>query len=509
MPNNSLPPDTIVAVVGAGTMGAGIAMVAASAGHDVRLYDAMPDAARRAVDRLAADLERRVSRGKLTAQERDQCLERLAPVQHIDELAPAGLVIEAIVERLDIKVELFRNIEALVADDAILATNTSSLSVTAIAAHMRRPGQVVGMHFFNPAPVLPLVEVVSGRLTNPAVAQSIFDTAHAWGKTPVHCTSTPGFIVNRVARPFYGEALRLLTEGAASPATLDAVMRDCGGFRMGPFELMDLIGHDVNYAVTASVYEAMFFDPRFKPSLIQKDLVDAGWLGRKTGQGFYDYRTEAVRPEPATAAAGPVPERVVVVGDIGPAAPLLELAQAAGIVIERRAGNDGAILVGELALALTDGRTATQRAASDGRPTVVFDLALDYLTSPRIALAAADGTHEAEVLRAAGFFQALGKSVSVLDDVPGLAVMRTVAMLANEAADAVHQRVASSADVDLSMLKGVNYPRGPLAWAEQIGLSRIATVIETLGRSYGEDRYRLSPILARRALTSTLFNARN
>jgi 3-hydroxybutyryl-CoA dehydrogenase len=287
-PIKPLPPETVVAVAGAGIMGAGIALVAASAGHSVRLYDAVPDAADRAISRLAKDLDALVQRGKVTVADREARLSRLKAVRDVAELAPAGLVIEAIVERLDAKTELFRNVEAIVAENAILATNTSSLSVTALAAKMRRPGNVVGMHFFNPAPILPLVEVVSGRLTDRGVAETIFATARAWGKTPVHCTSSPGFIVNRVARPFYGEALRLLSERASDPATLDAVMRDCGGFRMGPFELMDLIGHDVNYAVTASVYEAMYQDPRYKPSLIQKDLVDAGLLGRKSGRGFYD-----------------------------------------------------------------------------------------------------------------------------------------------------------------------------------------------------------------------------
>jgi 3-hydroxybutyryl-CoA dehydrogenase len=501
-----LPSESVVAVAGAGTMGAGIALVAATAGHGVLLYDAVPDAADRAIGRLAKDLAALVQRGKVTAADREARLSRLKSVRDVTELAPAGLVIEAIVERLDAKTDLFRKVEAVVAEDAILATNTSSLSVTALAAQMRRPGNVVGMHFFNPAPILPLVEVVSGRLTDRGVAETIFATARAWGKTPVHCTSTPGFIVNRVARPFYGEALRLLSERAGDPATLDAVMRDCGGFRMGPFELMDLIGHDVNYAVTASVYEAMYQDPRYKPSLIQKDLVDAGLLGRKSGRGFYDYAANAVRPAPADAAPASAPAHIVVTGDLGPAVAIAEMAQAAGIAVDRRDGVEGAILIGDLAVTLTDGRSSTERAATEGRPTIVFDLALDYVKTPRIAIARADSVELSDVARAAGFFQAIGKSVSVLDDVPGLAVMRTVAMLANEAADVVHQGVASAADVDLAMMRGVNYPLGPLAWADRVGIARIAAVLGALGRCYGEDRYRLSPLLARRAVTSRPFN---
>lgn len=506
-PAKSLPTEAVVAVAGAGTMGAGIALVAASAGHTVLLYDAVPNAAERAIARLTTDLDALVRRGKVTEAERQARLSRLTPVQDIAALAPAGLVIEAIVEQLDAKVELFQKIEPLLAENAILATNTSSLSVTALAAHMRRPGQVVGMHFFNPAPILPLVEVASGRLTSRAVAETIFATARAWGKTPVHCSSTPGFIVNRVARPFYGEALRLLTERAGDPATLDAVMRDCGGFRMGPFELMDLIGHDVNYAVTASVHEAMSYDPRYKPSLIQKELVDAGLLGRKSGRGFYDYGADAARPAIADEAPAPGPARIVVTGDLGPAAALVDMAKATGIAVEWQAGVEGAVLIGTLAIVLTDGRSATERAATDDRPTVLFDLALDYVKAPRIAIACADGVGAADVARAVGFFQALGKSVTALDDAPGMAVMRTVAMLANEAADAVHQGVGSVEDVDLAMLRGANYPLGPLAWADRVGIARIAAVIRALGHSYGEDRYRLSPLLARRAATSYPFHA--
>jgi 3-hydroxybutyryl-CoA dehydrogenase len=502
----ALSPRVVVAVAGTGTMGAGIASVAAGAGHDVLLYDAAPQAAERAVVRLAADLDNLVTRGKLTAGARDARISRLRPVREVADLASAGFAIEAVIEDLQVKGALLRQVEAILPDDAILATNTSSLSVTAIGARLRRPGQFVGMHFFNPVPVLPLVEVVSGALSERAVIEKIFATAMAWGKIPVHCTSTPGFIVNRVARPFYGEALRLLTERAADPATLDAVMRDCGGFRMGPFELMDLIGHDVNYAVTASVHEAMFHDPRYKPSLVQKSLVDAGLLGRKAGRGFYDYRPDAAQPVPAEAPAATAPTNVVIAGDLGPASALGEAAQAAGIAVERRDDGTGALLIGNVAAALTDGRSATERAAAEGRPTVVFDLALDYATTPRVALAPADGLAGADLACVVGFFQALGKTVSILDDAPGLIVMRTVAMLANEAADAVHQGVTSINDVDFAMLKGVNYPLGPLAWADRIGVAWIAAVLEALRGSYGEERYRLSPLLRRRAITSTPFH---
>ena len=335
-----LPRDVSIAVIGAGTMGSGIALVAATAGHPVLLYDATPGAAAAGCKRQRADLERLVARGRLTAEECNDRLSRMQPVDSLAALASAGLVIEAIIENLDIKVDVLRQVEEMTSPQTILATNTSSLSVTALSSRLRRPGRVVGMHFFNPAPLMPLVEVISGRLTEAAVAQTIFATAQGWGKTPVHCTSSPGFIVNRVARPFYGEALRLLSERAASPATLDAIIRETGGFRMGPFAVMDLIGHDVNFAVTRSVYDAMSQDARYKPSLVQEELVNAGLLGRKSGRGFYDYAKEAPQAVPVDAPAGPKPGQIVIEGDLGPAAVLVQMARDAGFRVIERDGRE-------------------------------------------------------------------------------------------------------------------------------------------------------------------------
>jgi 3-hydroxybutyryl-CoA dehydrogenase len=502
----ALSAETVIAVVGCGTMGRGIAQVAAMAGHPVLMFDALPGAADNGRRQVQSDLERLVARGKLAADECAARMARLRVVEDVDALAPAGLVIEAIVERLEPKVELFRRIEALAGGDVILATNTSSLSVTALAARMGAPSRVVGMHFFNPAPVLPLVEVVSGGLTDPAVAATIAATARRWGKIPVRCRSTPGFIVNRVARPFYAETLRLLGERAGSPATLDAILRETGGFRMGPCELMDLIGQDINFAVTQAVYDGMFQDPRYKPSLIQKELVDAGLLGRKSGRGFYAYGPEHPKPAADDAAAGPAPARIVVEGDLGPAAPLAELARSAGIEVATRAGK-GAIVLDGCRLALTDGRSATARMAESGEETVLFDLALDYAQAPRMAVAAADQASPSALSRAVGFFQALGKTVSVLDDAPGLAVMRTVAMLANEAADVLHQGIAEAADIDLAMMRGVNYPRGPLAWADGVGCARLARVVDALAGTYGEDHYRTAPLLRRKGLSGATFHS--
>ena len=495
----ALTPDQPVAVVGSGTMGAGIAQIAAAAGHRVLLHDAREGAAERAIQGIGAALEKRVAQGRMQAQARSELLVRITPCPALAELTPAALVVEAIVEDLAAKQGVFRELETLLGEGAILATNTSSISITAIGAALTRPERLVGMHFFNPVPVMALVEVVSGQATDPAVASTVFETAAAWGKTPVHAKSTPGFIVNRVARPFYAEALRVLNEGGADVATLDAVMREAGGFRMGPFELMDLIGHDVNASVTRSVFDAFHQDPRFTPSLIQEELVAAGFLGRKSGRGFYRYGEGAERPSPGTAKPGQHPERVAVHGGIGPLEPLVRLMQEAGIDVQRQDGTGWIEIDGRTALKLTDGRTATERMATEGGlPLVLVDLALDHGAATRVALAKADQAGPEDRARAAGLFQALGKAVSVLDDVPGLIVMRTVCMLANEGADAVNQGVCRAEAVDMAMRLAVNYPQGPLAWGQAIGLSRVVQVLTNLAQGYGEDRYRVSPLLRRK-----------
>ena len=490
-------------MIGAGAMGSGIAQVAAQAGHPVQLFDTRFGAADEACRTLSATFDALTAKGKISADTARSASRRIAAVNVLADCVSARLVIEAIVEDLEAKRALLRELEVIVTPETILASNTSSLSITALAAGLQHPQRVVGMHFFNPAPVLPLVEVVSGLATDRAVAEIIYASAAAWGKLPVHASSTPGFIVNRCARPFYGEALRLLSERAADPATLDAVMREAGGFRMGPFELMDLIGLDVNFAVTRSVWDAYFHDPRYTPSVLQQELVAAGFLGRKTGRGFFSYGASAAKPEPSTQPPQRRPTAICVCGGLGPAAALADRLAASGVAVERapmhNAFPDGAIAIEGGWLALTDGRAATSRGVAIGEPTIVlFDLALDYATCTRVAVARADTCSDRTWNAAVGALQAAGIAVSALDDVAGLAVMRTVVMLANEAADAVTQGIATAHDVDLAMQKGVNYPVGPLAWADRIGAARVREVVVNLAAHYGEDRYRISPLLARR-----------
>ena len=501
----ALAPSVPVAVIGAGTMGTGIAQVAAAAGHPVLLYDSEEEALPKAKERIAGTLARAVDKGRLAPDERDATLARIKPSHSLDALAPAGLVIEAIAEDLTAKLRLFETLEIFLHPEAIFASNTSSLSITTLAAKLKHPERLVGMHFFNPAPVMPLVEVVRGLASAPEAVETVRATAEAWGKTAVVCRSTPGFIVNRIARPFYGEALRALAEGAGDAPTIDAIMRDAGGFRMGPFELIDLIGLDVNLAVSRSIHAAYFGDPRYTPSLIQNQMVEAGRLGRKCGRGFYDHAPDAERPRPRTAAPGPAPRLITVEGDLGLAEPLLERWREAGIEVRRRWG-EGLVRIGDLRLVLTDGRGATVWSELLQAPVILFDLALDFATCPRIALAPADQASAGDLAQAVGLMQAAGMAVTVIDDFPGMLVMRTVAMLANEAAEVVHTDVASAEAVDQAMRLGVNYPRGPLAWAEAIGLERVRDVLDHLARTYGEDRYRTSWLLRRKALAKQTFH---
>ncbi|MFB6616908.1 3-hydroxyacyl-CoA dehydrogenase [Streptomyces sp. NPDC085524] len=454
-----------VAVIGAGTMGQGIAQVALLAGHRVLIHDIDAALSADGVSMVQDRVERMAAKGRLDRAEAEDAIGRIDSAGSLADLAGAALVIEAIVENVGIKNALFKALEEVVAPDALLATNTSSLSVTELAAGLAHPGRFLGLHFFNPAPLLPLVEVVSGFATDPAAAELAYRTVLGWGKTPVRCADTPGFIVNRIARPFYAEAFAVYEEQGADPATIDAVLRESGGFKMGPFQLTDLIGQDVNEAVTRSVWESFFRSPKFTPSLAQRRLVQSGRLGRKSGHGWYPYGPDAQVPGPHTAGPEDAPEKVTVVGDLGPAAELADLMEEAGIAVEAvESGGPYIQLPGDGQLVLADGKTSVEFA-----DVVYFDLALDYRGATRIALSASTDTSERTLAEAVGLFQKLGKQVSVIGDVPGMIVARTVAMLIDLTADAVARGVATAEDIDTAMRLGVNYPVGPAEWHDRLG----------------------------------------
>ena len=492
-----------VFVVGAGIMGVGIAQVAAQAGHAVRLFDARDGAAAGAIAKVAATLDGLAAKGRIDAAEARATASRIVPARSLAEAAGSGLVIEAIVENADAKRALFRELEAVVEAACVLASNTSSISITALANGLQQPGRCVGMHFFNPVPLMKLVEVVSGLSTDPAVAEAIFALSQRWGKTPVHARSTPGFIVNRIARPYYAEALALLHERAAEPGAIDACLRGAG-FRMGPCELMDLIGHDTNFAVTESVFAANFGDRRYQPSPVQREMVDGGLLGRKTGRGFYAY---PVAPPAAAAAFEPPP---VPVGAI-------VALHGTGVAVERWAEALGAADVGferddasrwsglqtpDGELRLTDGRAAAQVAAEEGvRELALFDLAAAANGGPPgTALACAFSAGASTDWRNAAdrWLRIAGWTPQPIGDAPGLVVARTVAMLINEACDAVHQGVCTGEGADLAMKLGVNYPAGPFEWLAAWQAGAVIELLDHLDAHYRGERYRVSPELRQR-----------
>jgi len=487
-----------VAVLGAGTMGEGIAQIAATFGHPVMLYDVSQAQTQGAIENIAKRLERSVNKGKITYEKKTQILANISPARALGELAQVKLAIEAIIEDLEIKQDVFSQLESLLEADAILATNTSSIDLNKMGSKLKHPQRLVGMHFFNPAQVMALVEIVHSTETDSEVADLVFSLAEEWGKSPVHVRSSPGFIVNRAARPFYSEALVILKEGGTDAANCDAIMRDCGGFRMGPFELMDLIGLDVNYAVTCQIWKSYKQHPRFAPSMLQKELVDSGRLGRKSGRGFFEYGADAGMPAPENALEYSAPETLVLEGPEKLPNSLRKLIDDGSVKTESTSGNGIIRLPAGVILVISNGKSSAKLSTELEETVISLDLCLDFEKSSRIVLAPASDCPEKALQESVGLFQSLGKQVSVLKDIPGMVLARTVAMLANEASLLVQEEVADAAGVNLAMRKGANYPKGTLEWAEQWGFSSVVETLENLREIYGE-RYQTSHWLQQKA----------
>ncbi len=488
-------------MVGCGTMGSGIAEVIATAGHITYLVDQDHVRAAGAIARIRERLAHEVARKRLSPTQEAEIAERLRLLTDLADLRrvpDCGLVLEAVAEDLAVKGQLLAELEEVIQPSCILATNTSSLSVTELAAPMLHGGRLVGMHFFNPAPAMRLVEVVSGLDTDPTVAQVAWSTAEQWGKTPVMVRSTPGFIVNRIARPFYTEAFRLHEEQVSDPATIDALLREGGGFRMGPFELTDLIGQEVNQAVTLCLWSAYGFDARYRPSPVQQDIVQAGWLGRKTGRGFYTYAEGVSNPAVGTLAPGKCPDHLTVRGDVGRLRPILE---RTGVAIEETSGEGLVELPNGTILMTTNGQLATSTALRVRRPVVTVDYSLDPRTVTRTAVALSDGADPKLLDDVSGLFAAADIATTRIDDTPGLVVARIVALIVDQAADALWHGIANAEDIDIAMQLATNYPRGPLAWGDEMGVAQVVQLLDNLHATYGDDRYRACPLLRRHALT--------
>jgi 3-hydroxybutyryl-CoA dehydrogenase len=505
-------------------MGAGIAQLACLSGARTLLHDPVPEALERGLGQIRRHLDRGAERGRWSPQDAASAAQRLEPAGALEGLAPSELVIEAAPERLELKQELFEKLSnGIVSDDCVLATNTSSLLVTAVAKRTTRPERVVGMHFFNPAPLMRLVEVVAGEGSSEAALAVARVTGEAMGKVVIETVDGPGFLVNRCNRPFGLESQRLLQDGIATVAEIDRICRMEGGFRMGPFELSDLTGIDVGLEIARSFFEQSFAEPRWRPTLVPVKTVAAGWYGRKTGRGYYDYRggTDNYRPpdpEPLPTGGG---DGIVVIAGSSPLAMELRGAAAAAdwdvLDPEEAADRQPPFLILDLLYPDEDPEApleggpqaiccaAGSLAALDpGGGAVGFHILPPVSDARLVELTRGPDTTRAAGSAAEQFFATLGKHTVWVGDAPGLVLGRIVCQLINECAFALGQGVGSAQDIDAGMVYGLNHPRGPLAWADEIGLDHVAAVLDGLYDELHEERYRLAPALRRLGLSGRL-----
>ena len=479
-----------IGVCGAGAMGAGIAQVAAQAGHNVIVYDLADDALEKGRALVERGAQALLKRKKLDAQQAGDLLQRLRWTRSIADLADCGLVIEAIVENAEAKKRLFEQIEACTAAATIVASNTSSLSISSLACGLARPANFIGLHFFNPAPIMKLVEVVPGTQSDARVVSFATSLVQRWGKHAVVASDVPGFIVNRVARPFYGEGWRAYQEGVAPPEAIDFLFRDLAGFRMGPLELGDLIGHDVNSTVAVSIFESYFGRTRFVPSSAQMRLVESGLLGRKTGQGVYDHSGAGVPAVVFSPSQGG--DKRVVTGPGNEAFSGLLCAESVDESLPAGFWSVDGVLVG-----FSNGMSAVAMSRETGADVAIMDWVAKPLESSALAFSqSSERAGEA----AAWLLNAFGKNAVRIDDRPGAIVFRTLLQLVNAASDGLRDRIADEQAIDIAMRFGVNHPFGPMAWARQFGLSAVVDALENVARETGEpDLYQPNQTLRRLA----------
>ena len=495
---NPESPVRTLGIVGAGLMGRGIAQVAAVGGVTVRLHDARASAAAEAIAAIAPMLDKLVRKGRLTEAEAAAALDRLRPAASLAELAGCDAVVEAIVENIDAKRSLMQSLEAVVSSDCILATNTSSLSVTAIAAACEWPERVAGFHFFSPVPLMKVVEVIAGARTEAAVCDRLVALARAMGHAPVRAQDTPGFIVNHAGRAYLTEGLRILGEGVTDVPTLDRILREAAGFRMGPCELLDLTGLDVSHPVMESIYSQYYQEPRYRPSPITRQRLAAGLLGRKSGQGFYVYRDGAAQvAEEAPAPAARPPRVFVAAADAACREQLASLVQRLGGVLDAGETPSADVLCVVAPAWGEDATAACLAHGLDPRRTVAIEPFVDsarrrtLMTTPLTAAAMRDAAH--------GLFAADGMPVSVIRDSAGFVVQRVLAMVVNLGCDMAQQRIASPEDIDTAVRLGLGYPFGPLEWGDRLGAARVLEILERMAAQSRDPRYRPSPWLVRRA----------
>ena len=490
----------LVGLVGAGAMGRGIAQIAAQGGCQVLLFDAQSGAADTARAAVQEQWQRLLSKGRISEEQLQAWSARLQPVADMAALKDCTLVVEAIVERLDIKQAVFAQLEAVVAPDAVLVSNTSSLSVTQIAAGLQRPARFAGLHFFNPVPLMKVVEVIAGLKTDPALCDALAQAVRQWGHQPVQAQDTPGFIVNHAGRGYNTEALRIVGEGIADFATIDRILRDQAGFRLGPFELMDLTALDVSHPVMEAIYRQYYDEPRYRPSVITAQRLAGGVVGKKAGQGFYRYDNgrAQVPPEPPVPDVAVLPP-VWVSPQATRRAALCALLHTLGAELETQATPSAQALIVVAPLGL-DVSAAAVAEHLDATRTVGIDLLIDDCATQRRVLATNPATRADMRAAAHALFARDGKAVSVVRDSGGFVTQRVLATIVNIAADICQQRICTPQDLETAVTLGLGYPQGPLALGECWGAERVLQVLENLQTVYGDPRYRPSPWLRRRAL---------